>query len=351
MVRKLRLISSNSIEIAVTGIDSPFLDTLLTDHPHKVATISIPYSDKAVVDFAKNVANPDLEINRSAARKIVSIYKLLGVDIDVEAAHENATNNVSNTEVVDHTLDCEHIEPKYIIKIELGQHQQSSSSSEAECPNSTEDVDPELLNSHLEINDVDNVFTQESEQSQTPVNSITPNPLPEDISHNAGPLPNQLEPGEAMEEDENSTNDNINESQKLHSDISVGDIVIEDMTENAEFIEPSTIELAVQPPLEEDAYDENIDAEFSFHDLEEESPQEFQPSGPINHARQSCSEEGGNVISNIFILTTSSQSSDVAARSSQLEVFQHPLKLEFIKNGLHTIKDIAKKRKRKRGQN
>ena len=63
MVRKLRLISSNSIELAVTGIDSPFLDTHLTDHLHKVATISIPFSDKAVVDFAKNVANSDLEIN------------------------------------------------------------------------------------------------------------------------------------------------------------------------------------------------------------------------------------------------------------------------------------------------
>jgi len=349
MVRKLRLISSNSIEIAVTGIDSPFLDTLLTDHPHKVATISIPYSDKAVVDFAKNVANPDLEINRSAARKIVSIYKLLGVDIDVEAAHENATNNVSNTEVVDHTLDCEHIEPKYIIKIELGQHQQSSSSSEAECPNSTEDVEPELLNSHLEVNDVDNVFTQESEQSQTHVNSITPRPIPEDISHSTGPVPNQLEPGEAVEESENSTNYNINESQKLQSDISVGDIVIEDMTENTEVIEPSTNELVTQPPLEGDVYDENIDAEFSFHDLEEESPQETHAM--VQGTRQSCSEEGGNVISNIFILTTSSQSSDVSARSSQLEVFQHPLKLEFIKNGLHTIKDIAKKRKRKRGQN
>lgn len=148
MVRKLRLISSNSIELSVTGIDSPFLDTLLTDHLHKVATISIPFSDKAVVDFTKNVANPDLEINRCAARKIVSIYKLLGVDIDVEAPNENATNNVSNTEVgeptmLDYELDCENVEPKYIIKIVLGHQQPASSSSAVECENSTdEDVDP-----------------------------------------------------------------------------------------------------------------------------------------------------------------------------------------------------------------
>ena len=144
MVRKLRLISSNSIELAVTGIDSPFLDTLLTDHLHKVATISIPFSDKAVVDFAKNVANSDLEINRCAARKIVSIYKLF----DVEAPNENATNNVFNTEVgeptmLDYELDCENVEPKYIIKIVLGHQQPASSSSAVECENSTdEDVDP-----------------------------------------------------------------------------------------------------------------------------------------------------------------------------------------------------------------
>lgn len=354
MVRKLRLISSNSIEIAVTGIDSPFLDTLLTDHPHKVATISIPFSDKAVVDFAKNVANPDLEINRQAARKIVSIYKLLGVDIDVEAA--NATNNVSNTEVrepamLEYELDCENVEPKYIIKIELGQQQPLSSSSEVECQNSIEDVNPEMLNSSLELNDADNLVTKESEQSQTSENNIAHIPLLEESSHIYGPLTHQLVTGEAMEEDENPQNDDSNESRKehteLHSDISVR--------------ETTTNDLVDQPPenVEGDSHDEDIDSDFSFHDLEEENPQEavIQPSYPISQTMvqettQNCLEEIGNVISNIIIQTSSSQSnkSSDGSASSYQAVSNHPLRLEFIKNGLYTIKDIAKKRKRKRGQ-
>ena len=74
----------------------------------------------------------------------MSIYKLF----DVEAPNENATNNVFNTEVgeptmLDYELDCENVEPKYIIKIVLGHQQPASSSSAVECENSTdEDVDP-----------------------------------------------------------------------------------------------------------------------------------------------------------------------------------------------------------------
>jgi len=371
MVRKLRLVSSNSIEIAVTGIDSPFLDTLLTDHPHKVATISIPFSDKTVMDFAKNVANPDREINRCAARKIVSIYKLLGVDIDVEAANENATNNVSNTEVgeatavLDYELDCENVEPKYIIKIELGQQQPSSSSSEVQ--NSTEDIGHEMLNSHLEMNNVDNLVTEESDQSLTDVIISASIPLLEDISHSVGPSTHQPETCEAEEEEDHSEDDNSIESRKeqteIHSDISVGDIVIENINETAESIGTIINDSVDQPPVnvEVDSYDEDVEADFSFHDLEEENAQEaiIQPSdlsltsqALIQETTQSCSEEVGNVISNIFIQTTSSQSNNSCgvSLSSHLAVSKHPLRLEFIKTGLDTIKDIAKKRKRKRGQ-
>merc|ERR1712096_349902 len=119
MTRKFRLISSNNVEIAVTGLNSLFLDTLLTDHPHKVATISIPFTANTVLEFVRTTANQERAINRDVANKVVSIYKLLGIGIEVN------DNSQSEEEIEASFLDNndnstnENGEPKYLIKIEI----------------------------------------------------------------------------------------------------------------------------------------------------------------------------------------------------------------------------------------
>jgi len=303
----LRLISSNGVEIGAPGIDSPFLDTILTDHPHKVATISIPFSDKAILDFARNVANPDCELSRSVARKIVVIYKHFGIDIEVD---ENEINN-SETRMMEDDTDnndkilTAQVEPKYIIKIEI---EPPASRTVGELASSSPNIDDVPATVQILVNDQYAVGqTRETDLIVTG-------------------SPNQHEDLEAID----STEGNLS----VHYE----DETNNDLTDQASHYSCNNI----------------AEADFSFHDLEEEPSQEvlvptIQPG--TQNMTPSTSNEVDNVISNI--IQTSSQFSipcEVTSPPSTI-LTDKLLTLRFVKNGVFPIKDMAKKRKQKRGQN
>jgi len=362
MTRKFRLISSNNVEIAVTGLNSLFLDTLLTDHPHKVATISIPFTANTVLEFVKTTTNQERAINRDVANKVVSIYKLLGIDIEVN------DNSQSEEEIEASFLDNndnstnENGEPKYLIKIEI-EHRSSTeidsmteSSVEIDSlPLSPQEHEP--LSPHIEnyLSNVDLVQT-----------SSTNHEIVEDF-HNVQPtqvIPEIDKAGEVL--DVHSNTEASDAVQCRNSSEINPDLQLESSTEDA--IEKEIGDY--QDNLVNEGFEnisnldidctlEDIDVDFSFHDTEEElSPQTDFSSEPLHQTISAenpinnCSKEVDPVISKNIINQAYSQSpkTPTAEHRTQTEAIQ-PLKLQFIHKNVPLIKNITKKKKRKRGQN
>ena len=123
-MRRFRLLSHGGIEIGMRlpGVigDNSFLDTLLMDNPHKVATISIPFSDNTVLDFAKYVTNPGRQISKAVATRIDAVNKVLGLNVGNFDVESRASMDAVGNDV----LEIEHYlgtESKYVIKIEFEQ--------------------------------------------------------------------------------------------------------------------------------------------------------------------------------------------------------------------------------------
>jgi len=364
MTRKFRLISSNNVEIAVTGLNSLFLDTLLTDHPHKVATISIPFTANTVLEFVKTTTNQERAINRDVANKVVSIYKLLGIDIELN------DNSQSEEEIEDSFLDNndnstnENGEPKYLIKIEIEHRSSTEIDSMAE---SSVEVDSHPLSP---LENEPSSPSIESDMSHSNVDlvrtSSTNHEIVED-SQNIQPthvIPESDKTGEVLDFHENTEVSDavqsrnrfeINPDLQLESSIEdasekeIGDY--QDNLVNEGFENISNLDI--------DCTLEDIDVDFSFHDMEEElSPQTDFSSEPLRQTISlenpinNCSKEVDPVISKNIINQAYSQSpkTPTVEHRTQTDVCQ-PLKLQFIYKNVPLIKNITKKKKRKRGQN
>eukprot|EP00092_Neocalanus_flemingeri_P038251 GFUD01041632.1.p1 GENE.GFUD01041632.1~~GFUD01041632.1.p1 ORF type:complete len:370 (-),score=102.28 GFUD01041632.1:115-1224(-) len=368
MTRKFRLVSSDNVEIAVTGISSSFLDTLLTDHPHKVATINIPFTANTVLEFVKTVANQERQINRDVADRIVSIYRLLGVDIEVTNDDSNTTEDIEEASVLDHSVG----EPKYIIKIEIEQ-QTNTNPSEISA----------MHESSMENESV-SPSSQENEYSSTPIEVDVP-------QSNSNPQASQTN----LENEENSSellNNSIaiDQSQSNIDIVQTSQINLE-IEENCHSVQPTnpqpeidhsrevldeaentvqgqsdnsphnSVVLEYTSDLSTGTMDENMDAEFSFHDLEEEPSFQLDVSSePINPNPTIFLNETNNSSEAVITQATSSNiiaqiSSKSTHKTPKTVPSTHPdsprpLTLQFIYKNIPLIKDIAKKRKRKRGQ-
>jgi len=360
MTRKFRLISSNNVEIAVTGLNSPFLDTLLTDHPHKVATISIPFTANTVLEFVKTTTNQERAINRDVANKVVSIYKLLGIDIELN------DNSQSEEEIEASFLDNndnstnENGEPKYLIKIEIEHRSSIEIDSMTE---SSVEIDSLPL-SPLEIEPLSPLVESELSQSNVDLvqTSSTNHNIVED-SHSVQPtraIPEIDKTGEVLDVRENTgasdtvqsgISSEINPDSQLES--SIEDAIekeigaYQDNLVNEGFENISNLDI--------DCTLEDIDVDFSFHEMEEElslsSEPLYQPISALNPINN-CSKEVDPVISKNIINQAYSQSpkTPTVEHRTQTEGIQ-PLKLQFIYKNVPLIKNITKKKKRKRGQN
>jgi len=354
MTRKFRLISSNNVEIAVTGLNSLFLDTLLTDHPHKVATISIPFTANTVLEFVKTTTNQERAINRDVANKVVSIYKLLGIDIELN------DNSQSEEEIEDSFLDNndnstnENGEPKYLIKIEIEHRSSTEIDSMTE---SSVEIDS------LPLSPLDNEPlspSNESDMSQSNEGlvrtSSTIHEIVED-SQNIQPthvIPESDKTGEVLDVRENIEASNTVQSRNsfeinpdLQLEISIEDAIEKEIGDYQDDLVNEGFENISN--LDIDCSLEDIDVDFSFHDMEEElSPQTISTENPINN----CSKEVDPVISKNIINQAYSQSpkTPTVEHRTQTDVCQ-PLKLQFIYKNVPLIKNITKKKKRKRGQN
>jgi len=361
MTRKFRLISSNNVEIAVTGLNSLFLDTLLTDHPHKVATISIPFTANTVLEFVKTTTNQERAINRDVANKVVSIYKLLGIDIEVN------DNSQSEEEIEASFLDNndnstnENGEPKYLIKIEI-EHRSSTeidsmteSSVEIDSLPLSSPLENEPLSPPIESDNVDLLQTSSTNHEivKDSQNIQPTHVIPE--SDKTGEVLDIHENTEASDAVQSRNSFEINPDLQLESSIEdatekeIGDY--QDNLVNEGFENISNLDI--------DCTLEDIDVDFSFHDMEEElSPQTDFSSEPFHQTISAenpinnCSKEVDPVISKNIINQAYSQSpkTPTAEHRTQTEAIQ-PLKLQFIHKNVPLIKNITKKKKRKRGQN
>merc|ERR1712215_487734 len=165
---RIRLVSSDNIEIAMNGLDSSFLDTLLTDQVDQVSSINIPFTSNIVLEFVKSVNNPENEMNIGVANQLISLYKLLGIE-NVEVAMED-TNPI---EVVDLRVTEQQAfirEAQYVIKIEI--EQPSNSESESEQIHDIENTIDESVNNHLNL--VTELAETELTSSQVSANDMFP---------------------------------------------------------------------------------------------------------------------------------------------------------------------------------
>jgi len=364
MTRKFRLISSNNVEIAVTGLNSLFLDTLLTDHPHKVATISIPFTANTVLEFVKTTTNQERAINRDVANKVVSIYKLLGIDIEVN------DNSQSEEEIEASFLDNndnstnENGEPKYLIKIEIEHRSSTEIDSMTE---SSVEIDS------LPLSPLDNEPlspSNESDMSQSNEDlvrtSSTIHEIVED-SQNIQPthvIPESDKTGEVLDVHENTEASNTVQSRnsfEINPDLQLDSSIEGAIEKEIGAFQDNLVNEGFEniSNLDIDCTLEDIDVDFSFHDMEEElSPQTDFSSEPLHQTISAenpinnCSKEVDPVISKNIINQAYSQSpkTPTAEHRTQTEAIQ-PLKLQFIHKNVPLIKNITKKKKRKRGQN
>jgi len=325
------LVSLGGLDIGVNGLNgSSLLDTLLMDNPHKVATISIPFNDKIVLEFVKNLMNPGKEISRDAAKRIGAVYKILGADIGVEfdeseIAEKRATYNVvDNRELRENALEIESEETKYIIKIEV-EHQLVTNHASAEDISSNGDISVAIENTSIDIGENQPDMTNDSDN--------------QDVQNNY------------VEDDNDSQEPDVNASTKSSDIVNQGNG--EDTcnsNDNYEHGQDQPLDA-----LEVDCYDNYSEADFSFHDLEEDRAQELShfESNDASNVTDMTNTATSTVVSNIL---NTSQSHDVThchipdiMSDSQHSKFPDTLRLRFVNRAVFPIRDITRKRKRKRG--
>jgi len=330
------LVSLGGLDIGVNGLNgSSLLDTLLMDNPHKVATISIPFNDKIVLDFVKNLMNPEKEISRDAAKRIGAVYKLLGINIGVEfeeneIAERRVTDNVvDNADLSKNALENESEETKYIIKIEVEQqHITNHNHASVEDMESNDDVSvaiehnsidngekqPDVTND-IDIQDVQNNYVEDVNDSQEPNENTS--------TKNSDTVTNLTEGNEEEAYDNNDINEHGHD-QPLDT-------------------------------VEVDCYDDYSEADFSFHDLEKDRAQELShfESNDASNITEMTNVTSINVVKNLIrtSLTHNVTHSNIPDKMSDslYSKFPDTLRLRFVKRAVFPIRDISRKRKRKRG--
>jgi len=361
MTRKFRLISSNNVEIAVTGLNSPFLDTLLTDHPHKVATISIPFTANTVLEFVKTTTNQERAINRDVANKVVSIYKLLGIDIELN------DNSQSEEEIEASFLDNndnstnENGEPKYLIKIEIEHRSSTEIDSMTEYSVESDSLPLSPLENELFSPPIESDMSQSNEDRTSSTNHVV------EDSQNIQPthaIPESDKTGQVLDVHENTEASNTvqsGNSSEINPDLQLESSIEDAIEKEIGAYQDNLVNEGFEniSNLDIDCTLEDIDVDFSFHDTEEElSPQTDFSSEPLHQTISAenpinnCSKEVDPVISKNIINQAYSQSpkTPTVEHRTQTEGIQ-PLKLQFIYKNVPLIKNITKKKKRKRGQN
>ena len=79
---EIRLVSSSGIDIGGFSLHTKFLNDVLKHHPHNVAFISLPFSDKLILSFVRslNQSKNDILNNQELRRKLEPLHKMLGMD-------------------------------------------------------------------------------------------------------------------------------------------------------------------------------------------------------------------------------------------------------------------------------
>jgi len=332
MIRKFRLVSLGGLDIGVNGVNgSSLLDTLLLENPHKVATISIPFNDKTVLDFAKNLMNPEKEISRDAAKRIGAVYKLLGINIGVDfegsaIAESRASRNVEDNADLNKTaLENESEETKYIIKIELEQ-QLSTNHESVENINSNGDISVAIEHTSIDCSENQTYLTSDSHNQDVQNNFV------EDDN-------DSLEPG--VDASTNSSDKVLNLTQNNGEEAYDSN----DTNEHDHDRPPNTEEV--------DCYDNCSEADFSFHDLEEDRAQESYDfeSNDASNITEMTNAATSTVVRNILITSQSHTHSQIPDSMADGLYSKVPdiLRLRFVKTAVFPIRDISRKRKRKRG--
>ena len=338
-MRKFRLVSLSGLEIGIKGFNgSSLLDSLLIDNPHKVATISIPFNDKTVLDFAKSLMDPEKEIDRDTAKRIRAVYKLLGIDIEIEIeeneiVERRGNNNVEDNAVVSkNALENESDEAKYIIKIELEQPQLAAIQGSVEVMDSICDI-----STAIEQTEID------SGENQTDLS----------IDNDDNIVQNSY-----VEDDDNDYQEiGVNASSNSNCEVmNLTQDNVEEAYDNSDINEQNH-----DQPLDTegvDCYDNYSEDDFSFHEVVEDGAQESQDIDSIDASNvitemTNSALSTSTVVRSILKITQSNEVScqihdSLSADSLHLKV-PKTLRLKFVKTAVFPIRDISRKRKRKRG--
>jgi len=319
MLRRIRLVSSDNIEIAMNGLDSSFLDTLLTDQVDQVASINIPFTSNIVLEFVKSVNNPENEMNIGVANQLISLYKLLGIE-NVEVAMDD-TNPI---EVVDLRVTEQQAfirEAQYVIKIEI--EQPSNSESESEQIHDIENTIDESVNNHLNL--VTELAETELTRSQVSANDMFPH---------CSRIHVDSEVDVPMENSQVSINEN--------TAVEVCTFERQDLVNVIEY--PSRVLGVVASEEIYDSYGLNNQEDDVA--LEDSCSSSEAPSSPIVRIQLMPPEAEEN-------LTLAESDTDSVIGNLLLQSFcqaNKRLKLEFASKNIPRIKDLTRKKKRKKVQ-